>query len=121
MTRQPHALHLILDAAISRDPMPSGLQGTLAVGVVGSSGASWWQVALDGVARAGFVDAPHENATWFVLGDYEARCLAYDGKLPLDAALVKVAGNRNLIDQLAKRYLQRGSLVGVRVNARGGQ
>ncbi len=111
---EPHPFIEALYVAVHRASGPSGLTGTVAIGVNAESGTSWLEVHLDGQAQARRVADPSDDAAWLLLGEREASSMLLEGRLPSDARLVQVAGDVGLLSRFARRYLQRLGVLDVR-------
>jgi hypothetical protein len=103
-----------VDAAIGRDAGPSGLAGEVCLVVAGSDGETILHVALDGRARASFVDrVPPRTSALLLLGAREADAILREGLLP-EGGLVQGAGDRALLAKFISRYFELKTMLDVR-------
>lgn len=96
----------LLDALTQLDPQPSGLQGTLVVGVRSGESLRWWSVALEAtpVERTFSTDRPATATTTMLLGEAEAEALLTSGLLPRSLDLLEIEGDRTLVTRFLHRY-----------------
>lgn len=112
--RDVHPLLLLLDAAVRSDEGASGLQGTLAVGVLGDAGVAWWEADFSAGPSARLVDEPSEGGTWLLLGESDADAVTMRGEFPEVPELAKVAGDRDALRRFCARYLAQQSPLALR-------
>lgn len=122
MTERPeppnkHPLLFLLDAAVRRDPAPSGFSGTLAVGVLRAEGVTWWEVECGPRPDPKFVSEPSGSGTWLLLGEREADVILSGAGLGAQSELPKLAGDASLFERFTHRYLRRQSAVALRAGA----
>lgn len=96
----------LLDAITQLDAQPSGLQGTLVVGVRSGGSVRWWSVLLDStpVERTFSSDRPAAATTVLLLGEEEAEAILTTGRLPRTLELLEIEGDRALVTQFLRRY-----------------
>lgn len=99
----------LFDGLVAKDPAPPGFSGTLCFGVMdGTDDARWWLAKFGEKCSARILPGfPKDLAvdTLVLIGEEEAQSILASGKLPNDAEVVLVEGDRKLLVRFADRYL----------------
>ncbi len=101
------ALFGLLDAAVGADTGPSGLRGSLGVGVITAKGLRWWlgTFADENSYELTAGKAPNCDAAIIIGATELAQMLG--GQTPNLGAQFQTFGDYNLIERFCTRYLKR--------------
>ena len=105
----------LLDALVKSDAAAPGFAGDLCIGVRTASRTIWWRGRFGSEASTLFSEErPLGPDTTLLLGEAEAESILLQGSLPKRPSLMRVDGDRSLVERFLSRYARKQSSVALR-------
>lgn len=111
-------LFALLDTCIKSDEGPPGFQAKIGFGVLGDQGVAWWVGDFGRqISTSRPLQTPEGCDTVLLLGEEEARKLIAGQPLGAHPRTFSVLGEPKNLLRFNQRYINRRSLVGIRLGA----